>query len=260
MPPVRVGNSGSPGPPPRSVSQAVAGRLRFAWSAGWRGLFCLCRGSGRAAPGPRWTSLMVRPGELRDAQPGLDRQQQQGVVAAAGPAVLVRARPAARRFRRRPGKQTMARSSAFGRDGQDPADLGGVLGVRAAPRSGTGSGSRPAGRCGCGRLLARPVSRCWRNAATSRGVQVGDVQLAGLLPVRCLKRSRAAGGRCPGRRRWCCGLAWLLAGQPVGEERLQDRGERGHGRSPDGRLLQAAGGQREQLGDRRQVPVIPTSE
>ena len=110
----------------------------------------------------------------------------------------------------------------------------------AGRRSGTASGSRPGGRCGCGCCCRARVRggrgtrrstarRCRRSPASRLHAGVGR------------RRSRAAAEACRGRRRWCGG--WRGAGgEPVGEERLQGRGERGHGRLA-GAVSSRCGGQ-----------------
>jgi hypothetical protein len=67
-------------------------------------------------------------GELGDPQPGLDGHREQGVIAAAGPAGAVRGGQQRLGF---PGSQVGHDGlvEAGGRDGQDPLDQGGVLGV-----------------------------------------------------------------------------------------------------------------------------------
>jgi hypothetical protein len=56
--------------------------------------------------------------------------------------------------------------AAFGRDGQDPADLCGVLGY---VQRGVAEQGADRGQPGVAvvMVLARPVSRCWRNAVIS---------------------------------------------------------------------------------------------
>ena len=86
--------------------------------------------------------------------------------------------------------------------------------------------------------------------ADQRRVEVGEVEL-GWAACRCAaRRRRAAAGACRGRRRSCAG--WRgVADQPVGEERLQGRGERAH-RPPPAVAL-------EPLGRRaRAAPARPT--
>jgi hypothetical protein len=81
------------------------------------------------------------------------------------------------------------------------------------------------------RAVAAVVFEVVQERADQRRVQVGEVELARLPPG-------APGGegqqQPPGVAVGGYGLrAGLpLAGQPVGEERLQRRGERGHGRCP----------------------------
>ena len=82
-----------------------------------------------------------------------------------------------------------------------------------------------------------------------RRVQVGDVQRGGRL-AGLGRRSRPAAGACPGNRRWCGSRPG--AEQPLGEERLQRRRQRGHD-SPA--RVRAGGDELHQLGDGGQVPV-----
>src|SRR5262249_17352314 len=80
-------------------------------------------------------------------------------------------------------------------------------------------------------LLPRPCSRGSRNVAISGGVEVGDVELAGVL-------AGALGGEAeqqpPGVAVAGDGVAAgaALADEPVGEERLQGGSERGHRGAP----------------------------
>ena len=102
-------------------------------------------------------------------------------------------------------------------------------------------------------LLPRSCSRWVRNAATSVGVEVGDVEparrLAGALLGEAQQQPQrvAVGG--DGAR---AGLA--LGQQPVGEERLQGGGEQAH-RGSTGGLLEPLGRRREQFRGGGEVPV-----
>ena len=77
--------------------------------------------------------LAAQAGELGDAQPGLDREGQQRVVATADPAVAVRR--GQERVDLLGGEVGDDRAvEAFGRDGEHAADQRGVLGVRNAAK------------------------------------------------------------------------------------------------------------------------------
>ena len=118
---------------------------------------------------------------------------------------------------------------AFGGDGQHALDRGGVFGMAAARRSRTGSGWRRAASCGCGPCCAGRCSRWSKNAAISGASRSAMSSADGVLPVLAVaKREQqpervAVAGDGVGR-----GAA--LGDEPVGEERLQHRRERGHGR------------------------------
>ena len=105
-------------------------------------------------------------------------------------------------------------------------------------------------------LLPRPLFEVVQERGDQRGVEVGDVELAGVL-------AGALGGegqqQPPGVPVAGDGVAAgaALADEPVGEECLQRRRERGHrGWFPG----EAGGGQLHQFRDGGQVPVIPISE
>ena len=253
--PVRVGNSGSSLDPARSASQArrsvsaglVSGTARsfrpFPWQRTWR------RRRGDVAA--------VQAGELGDPQAGLDGEQQQGPVAPACPAGLVRR-----------GEQRVDLGGGqegddplvgpLGRDRQHPLDERGVLGVAqggvAEQRADRGQ-PHVAGPGAVAPLVLEVV----QERADRGGVQVGQVELGGHLAGALVHEGEqqpqgvAVGG--DGVR---AGLA--LLDEPVGEERLQRRGDRGHDRAACHAASCRRGGQREQLRGGRQVPVIPISE
>ena len=103
-----------------------------------------------------------------------------------------------------------------------------------ARRSGTASGSRPAGRCGCAVLLRALVLEVVEERADQLGVEVGESSRLGGLPVCCCgEREQQPERVAVGGDRVRAGLA--LADQPLGEERLQGRGERAHDRASAGR-------------------------
>ena len=113
------------------------------------------------------------------------------------------------------------------------------------------SGWRPGGRCGCARCCPF-VLQVVQEVADERGVEVGQVELAGLFAGAVLRVAQqqppsvAVGG--DGVR---AGVA--LTDQPFGEERLQGRGEDAHGRTPA--AVSPLGGQGEQFGDGGEIPV-----
>ena len=223
-----VGNSGSPGPRrARPARPAAPGHLR-----GERGAAFLAAlaGAPDVRAGAQVHVAAGERGELGDPQPGLDGHRQQGVIAAAGPAGAVRG---GQQRLGLPGSQVGHDSlvEAGGRDGQDPLDQCRRARGGAGRRSGTASGSRPAARCGSARRYAGRCRRCSRKAPispasrSSRSQVAGSGAGAGLGEGQQQPERVAVGGH---------GVAADLAlgDQPVGEERLQDRGEGGHGLPP----------------------------
>ena len=143
-------------------------------------------------------------GELGDPQAGLDREREHRVVAPAGPGGLVAG-----------GEQRV--DLGVGEVGQRGCARCVWLGSRARARScrrarggaargrRTASGSPRAGCCGSRSLLRRSCSRWSRNAAISGASRSAMSKRAGRR-CRCARwRSRAAAGRCGGRRRSCSG-------------------------------------------------------
>ena len=154
-------------------------------------------------PAPRWTSWRVEAGELGDPQPGLDGEQEQGVVAAAVPC------PAVGGGEQRVGLVggEVADDGPLAppwRDRQDLADDGGVLGC---PGGGVAEQRVDRGQPGVagGAAVAPVVFQVLQERADQRGVEVGEAELAGCLPGLGAARSRAAAGTCRGRRRRCSG-------------------------------------------------------
>ena len=89
----------------------------------------------------------VEAGELGDAQPGLHGEQQQGPVASAFPSVRVGRGDEGVDLGG--GEERHDRLvEPFRRDGQDPLDQQGVLGVAQRRRRRTATGSRSAAGCG----------------------------------------------------------------------------------------------------------------
>jgi len=120
---------------------------------------------------------------------------------------------------------------AFGRDRQDPGDAGGVVGMMQGGEPEQGVDRGQAGVAGADAVAAFAFEVI-EEAADQRGVEVGDVQRRGcaageLGGVAEQQPQRVAvGGDGVG-----AGVA--LADQPLGEERLQSGGERGHDRPAD---------------------------
>ena len=118
-------------------------------------------------------------GQLGDPQPGLGGEHDHGVVAAAGPGGLV-----ARRGQRidlvagEVGDQVAL--EPLGRDRQHPLDGGGVLGVaqRGPGEQGPDRGEPVVAGPGA---VAAVLFEVVQERGDQRGVQVGDVELAGVL-------------------------------------------------------------------------------
>src|SRR6266496_1762943 len=84
-------------------------------------------------------------------------------------------------------------------------------------------------RVGNSGSVAAPALEVVQERADERGVKVGDVQVGGRLAgVLGGEGQQQLAGVSVGGDGVAAGVA--LAGQPVGEERLQGRGERAHGR------------------------------
>jgi hypothetical protein len=148
-------------------------------------------------------------GDLGDPQAGLDGEGEKRVVAAAGPGGLVGG-----------GEQRLCLGGskegdqvpleAFGRDGQDPADQGGVLGVAQGGVAEQGVDRGQAGVAGPG-AVAPPGFQVGEERGDQRGVQVGQVELAWVLPGAVPGEVQQQPEGVPGRRRWCAG--WPGAGR-----------------------------------------------
>ena len=122
-------------------------------------------------------------GQLGGPQPGLGGQQDQGVVTATGPGAAVRAGQQGVEFGLgEVGDQGPVGS--FRRYRQDPVDVVGVFGVaqRGEPEQGVDRGE--AGVAGAG-AVAAVVFEVVEERRDQRRVEVGDVESAGALPVRC---------------------------------------------------------------------------
>jgi len=225
-PPVRFGNSGWPGSRCRSASQAQDGDgvLRERGDP----LFAALAVAGDVRSCAEVNVAAGQAGQLGDPEPGLGGEGEHCVVAPPGPGGFVRGCEQGTDLRLgEPGDEGFF--MLLGRDGQDAGDRLGVLGMAQGGVAEQGSDRGEAGVAGAG-AVAPDVFEVVQEAADQRGVQVGDVELAGLFPG-------AAGGepqeQPPGvpvsGNRLAAGVP--LPGQPVGEERLQDRGKCGHGRS-----------------------------
>ena len=148
-------------------------------------------------------------GQLGGPQPGLDGEQDPGVVAAPGAGGPVGG--GEQGFSFGAGEEGDDRLvAAFGRDRQHPGDVGGVLGMaqRREAEQGVDRGQPGvAAADGVAALMFEVVEE----RADHRRVQVGDVEAA-------WRGSGALGGEaeqqppgCRGRRRWCAG--WPGAGR-----------------------------------------------
>lgn len=145
--------------------------------------------------------------ELGDPQPGLHGQQQQGVVASSGPGGRVAGAQQCLDF----GFGEIADQRPVEAWAGSPGPGRWSRRVRGGPgrRSGTANGSRPVGRCGCGRCC-RAVLRGGRGSRRSAW-RPGRRYPARTARRRCGRwRSRAAAAVCRGRRRRCC--RWRGAG------------------------------------------------
>ena len=119
--------------------------------------------------------------------------------------------------------------AAAGRDGQDLADHGGVLGC---PRGRVAEQRVDRGQPGVagGAAVSPLVLEVLQELPDQRGVEVGEAEPAGCCPGPLLSEGEQELARVAvGRDRVRAGL--LLPGEPVGEEPLQDGGEVAHGAS-----------------------------
>jgi hypothetical protein len=167
--------------------------------------------------------------ELRDAQPGLDGEQEEGMVASARRGRPVRGREDGLDLLGAEERDEAA-LEALGGDGQHPLDERGMLGMAqrgVAEERADGSQARVAGAHGVAAVALEVVEE----GADERRVEVREVEPRG-------RRARPLGGEPqeepPGVAVGGDGLrAGLpLPDEPLGEERLEGRGERAHGRSP----------------------------
>ena len=167
--------------------------------------------------------------QFRGPQAGLDRRGEQRVVAAAGPGGLVGS-----------GEQRVGLRLAevgddravepLGRDGQDPLDDRRVLGMAERGIAEQGVDGGQAGVAGAD-AVAPNRFQVVQERADQRGIQVGDPE-----PRRGAARLLLGEGQqelervAVGGDRVIAGVA--LPDQPVGEERLQGRGEGAHAMPP----------------------------
>jgi hypothetical protein len=164
-------------------------------------------------------------GELGDRQPGLDGECGQGVVAASGPAGPVRRGEQCLSLAgRQVGHRGLA--EAGGRDGQDLLDQVRVLGVAqrgvAEQRMDRGQ-PRVAGP----RAVTAVTTQVFQEGPDEGGVEVVQAQVARLGAGALLGEAQQQSEGIPvGGDGVAADLP--LGDQPFGEERLQDRGERGH--------------------------------
>ena len=142
---------------------------------------------------------------------------------------------------------------ALGRDGEHPLDHPGVLGMAQGGEAEEGVDRLPAGRCGSVRVLPRPCSRWSKNAEIVAASRSSSASVAGAFLVFSFEEAEQEpegvpiGGDGVGAR-----LA--LGHQPLGEERLEGGGRARSSPWLRG-VLETLGGQAEQLGRGRQVPV-----
>jgi hypothetical protein len=169
------------------------------------------------------------PGKFADPQPGLDGQDEQGVVATPEPGGPVGC--SEQRVDLGGGEEADQRAVvAFGRDGQHPLNQAGVLGVAQRGVAEQRMDRRQAGVAGT-HPVAPIAFEIGEERSDELGVEIGQVEPAGWCAGALLREAQQQ----PQRVAVCgqgsrAGLA--LGYQPVGEERLQGRGEGAHHRSP----------------------------
>ena len=176
-------------------------------------------------PGAENDVAVGQAGQLGDPQPGLDGEHEHGVITPAGPGAPVRCgQQGVDLWRGEPGEQCAL--VALGRDGQDPLDDGGAFGVVqcGVAEQRVDGGEAPV--AGPDRVV--PVSfQVVEEGGDQWRVQVGDVQRGGRLAGPGGGEADQQPERVPvtgdGVTR---GPA--LSHEPLGEERLQHRRQRGH--------------------------------
>ena len=210
-PPARVGKSGP------SRDGAELGEPGFQHPDGLAGqrcgpVFAAFAVAADVRAGAQVRVLAGEAGEFRYPQSGLDGEQEQGVVAAAVPGLPVGG-----------GEQRVCflggevaddgALAAAGRDGQDLADHGGVLGC---PRGRVAEQGVDRGQPGVAGGAAVPALffQVLQERADQRGVEVGEAEPAGRLAGPAPARRRAGACTCRGRPRPCSG--WPSSAGPAG--------------------------------------------
>nr|WP_262324464.1 hypothetical protein [Acidiferrimicrobium sp. IK] len=166
--------------------------------------------------------------ELGDPQAGLSGEEQQGMIASPRPAIAIGG--GEERFGLSDGEKAHdLLVVAFGWDGEDPADGLGVLGMAQGREGEQGVDGGEAGVAG-GDAHVTVVFEVVQERRYPLGVDVVEVQLAGahsggLMEV-AEKEAQGVSVRGDG-----VGARSAL-GQPLGEERLQGRGQRRHRTPP----------------------------
>jgi hypothetical protein len=169
----------------------------------------------------------VERGHLRGAQPGLDREQQEGVVASAGPGGAVRR--AKERIDLVVVEECHERAiGAFGRDRQHALDVVDVLGVSERGVAVERVDRREPCVAGSGAVAAFGLEVI-EERGNSVGVEIGDVEHRWLPAAAGRGESQHQLDRVAvGGDRVRAGVA--LLDEPLGEERLDGRSERAHDR------------------------------
>jgi hypothetical protein len=193
-------------------------------------LFSSLAVAGDVRPGAEVDVAAVQPGQLGDSQPGLGGEGEHGVVPAACPGALVRGGDQCAGFRLgEPGDECPV--ELLRRDGEHAGDGLGVLGVAQGRVAEHGADGGEAGVAGAGGVAAFAFEVV-EEVADQRGIQVGDVELSGLLAC---ARGGEGQEQPPGVAVGGDGLAAgvPLPREPVGEEGLQRRRDQGHDRAAD---------------------------
>jgi hypothetical protein len=173
--------------------------------------------------------LAAEAGELADAQPGLDREREQGVIATSEPSILVGG--GQERVDLVGGEVGDDRAvEAFGRDGEHAADQCGVLGVSQRCVAEHRVDRRQPGVPGP-HAVAALLFEVIEERGDQGGVEVLELERGWLLPGPLVgEAEQQPEGVSVGGDRVRADA--LLADQPAGEERLERRRERGHRRAP----------------------------
>ena len=223
-----VVNSGSPGVPACSASQA---RKVVTVRGGQRRdpVLAALAVAGDVGAGAEVDVAAGQGGELGGPQPGLDREQDPGVVAAAGAGGPVRG--GEQGLGLRTGEERDDRLvGPLGRDRQDPGDVGGVLGVAQRREAEQGVDRGQPGVAAADGVAPLALEVVEERADHGR-VQVSDIEPARWgSGARRGEAEQQPQGVAVGGDRVRAGPA--LGDQPLGEERLHGRGDRGHRGSP----------------------------